>query len=48
MEPENYLNGGSGQPKFVAQLFKDKSRVQPSKNFADTVRGHQVQVRGRK
>ena len=48
VEPKNYLNSGSGQPKFVAQLFKDKSRVQPSKNFADTVRGHQVQVRGRK
>ena len=47
VELENYLNGGSGQPKFVAQLFKDKSGVQPSKTFADTVRGHQVQVRGR-
>ena len=47
VEHENYVDGGSGQPKFVAQLFKDKSGVQPSKTFADTVRGHQVQVRGR-
>ena len=42
VELENYLNGGSSQPKFVAQPFKDKSGVQPSKTFADTVRGHQV------
>ena len=47
LEPENYVNGGSGQLKFVAQLHKDKSGVQPFKTFADTVRGHQVQVRGR-
>ena len=40
MEHENYVDGGSGQSKFVAQLFKDKSGVQPSKTFADTVRGH--------
>ena len=31
----------------VAQLHKDKSGVQPFKTFADTVRGYQVQVRGR-
>ncbi|KAL0008930.1 hypothetical protein SO802_010432 [Lithocarpus litseifolius] len=47
LEPENYVNGGSGQLKFVAQLHKGKSGVQPCKTFADTVRGHQVQVRGR-
>ena len=47
LEPENYVNGDFGQPKFVAQLFKDKSGVQPSKTFADTMHGHQVQVRGR-
>ena len=41
------MNGGSGQLKFVAQLHKDKSGVQPFKTFADTVCGHQVQVRGR-
>ena len=44
LEPENYVNGGSGQLKFVAQLHKDKSRVQPFKTFADMVCGHQVQV----
>ena len=46
LEPENYVNGGSGQLKFVAQLLKDKSGVPPFKTFTDTVRGHQVQVRG--
>ena len=44
LEPENYVNGGFGQLKFVAQLHKDKSGVQPFKTFADMVRGHQVQV----
>ena len=44
LEPENYVNGGFGQLKFVAQLHKDKSGVQPFKTFADMVRRHQVQV----
>ena len=47
LEPENYVDGGIGQSKFVAQLRKDNSGFQPFKSFADTVRGHQVQVRGR-
>ena len=47
LEPENYVNGGSGHSKFVAQLHQDKSRVQPFKTFVDTVHEHQVQVRGR-
>ncbi|KAF3953827.1 hypothetical protein CMV_020760 [Castanea mollissima] len=47
LEPENYVNGGSGQLKFVAHLLKDKSGIQPFKTFANTVRGHQVQVKGR-
>ena len=47
LEPENYVNGGTGQLKFVAQFHKDRSRVQPFKSFADTVREHQVQVRGK-
>lgn len=29
MEPENYMNGGIGQSKFVAQLRKNNSGVQP-------------------
>ena len=44
LELENYVNGGFGQLKFVAQLHKDKSGVQPFKTFADMVRGNQVQV----
>ena len=47
LEPENYVNGGTGQPKFVALLHKVNSGVQLFKSFADTVRGHEVQVRGR-
>ena len=47
LEPENYVNGGSGRSKFVAQLHKDNSGVQTFKTFADIVRGHQVQVKGR-
>ena len=47
LEPENYVNGGIGQSKFVAQLHKDNSGVQPFKSFADMVRGHVVHVRGR-
>ena len=47
LEPENYVNGGFGQSKFVAQPFKAKSGVQSFKTYADTVRGHQVQDRGR-
>ena len=47
LEPENYVNGGTGQPKFVAQLHKVNSGVQPFKSFADMVHGHEVQVRGR-
>ena len=27
LEPENYVNGGSGHSKFVAQLHKDNSGV---------------------
>nr|POE57596.1 esterase [Quercus suber] len=45
LKPEYYVNGGTGQ--FVAQLHMDRSGVQPFKSFANTVRGHQVQVRGR-
>ena len=41
------MNGGSGFSKFVAQHHKDNSGVQPFKTFADTVRGRQVQVKGR-
>ena len=41
LELENYVNGDFGQLKFVAQLHKDKSGVQPFKTFADMVRGHQ-------
>ena len=47
LEPENYVDGGIGQLKFVAQIRKDNSGFQPFKSFADTVREHQVQVRGR-
>ena len=47
LEPENYVNGGSGFSKFVAQHHKDISGVQPFKTFVDTVCGPQVQVRGR-
>ena len=46
LEPENYVNSGYGQSSFVAKPHKDNSRVQPFKSFADTVRGHEVQVRG--
>ena len=42
LELENYVNGGTGQLKLVAQLHKDSSGVQPFKSFADTMRGHQV------
>ena len=42
LEPKNYVNGGTGQLKLVAQLHKDSSGVQPFKSFADTMRGHQV------
>jgi len=42
LELENYVNGGSSHSKFVVQLHKDNSRIQPFKTFADTVRGHQV------
>ena len=47
LEPENYVNGWTGQSKFVAQLHKDNSGVQPFKSFADMERGHVVHVRGR-
>ena len=47
LEPDNYVNGGSGHLKFVAQSHKDTSGVQPFKSYADTVHGHQVQVRDR-
>ena len=46
LEPENYVNGGTGQPKLVALLHKVNSGVQLFKSFADTMRGHEVQVRG--
>ena len=42
LELENYVNGGTGQSIFVAQLHKDNSRVQPFKSFADMVCGHEV------
>ena len=48
LEPENYVNGGTGHLKFVAQLHTGRAGVQPFKSFVDTVRGNQVQVRGRK
>ena len=47
LEPKNYVNGGPWQLKFVAQLHKNRSGVQPFKSFADTVCGHQVRVRGK-
>ena len=47
LEPENYVNGGTGLLKFVAQPHKVNSGVQPFKSFVDMVRGHEVQVRGR-
>ena len=47
LEQENYVNGGFGHSKFVDQLHKDNSGVQTFKTFADIVRGHQVQVKGR-
>ena len=47
LDPENYVNGGNGQSIFVAQPYKDNSRIQPFKSFADMVCGHEVQVRGR-
>ncbi|KAL0010938.1 hypothetical protein SO802_006046, partial [Lithocarpus litseifolius] len=47
LEPDQYVNGGSGYLKFVAQTRKVSSEIQPFKTFADTVRGHQVQARGR-
>ena len=47
LEQENYVNGGFGHSKFVAQLYKNNSGVQPFKTFVDIVHGHQVQVRGR-
>ena len=43
LEPENYVNSGTRQPKFVAQLHKVNSGVQPFKSFANTVCGHEVQ-----
>nr|XP_023895230.1 uncharacterized protein LOC112007156 [Quercus suber] len=46
LEPEKYVNGGSGFLKFVAQHHKVNSGVQPFKTFADMVRGPQVQVKG--
>ncbi|KAK7822099.1 hypothetical protein CFP56_037016 [Quercus suber] len=47
LEPENYVNGGNGQSFFLAQSHKDNNRIKPFKSFADTVRGQEVQVRGR-
>ena len=47
LEPDNYVNGGSRHLKFVAQFHKDNSGVQPFKFYADTIRGHQVQVKDR-
>ena len=47
LEQENYVNGGFGHSKFVAQLYKDNSGVQPFKTFANIVCGHQVQVKGK-
>ena len=47
LEPENYVNGGSGFSKFVAQHHKDNSGVKTFKTFADVVRRPQVQVKGR-
>ena len=41
LEPENYVNGGFDQSKFVAQPLMAKSGVQSFKTFADMVRGHQ-------
>ena len=48
LEPENYVNGGTGHLKFVAQYHTGRSRVQPFKSFANTMRGNQMQARGRK
>ena len=41
LEPENHVNGGFDQSKFVAQPLMAKSGVQSFKTFDDTVRGHQ-------
>ena len=46
LEPENYVNGGSGFLKFVAQHHKVNAGVQPFTTFADMVRRPQVQVKG--
>ena len=45
LELEHYVDGGFGH--FVAYPNKDKSGIRTSKTFAETVRGYQVQVRGR-
>ena len=45
LKPDNYVNGGSGHSKFVAQLHKDNSGVHPFKSYADMVCEHQVHVR---
>ena len=47
LELEHYVDGGSGQSKFVAHPHKDNSEIQTSKNFAEIVRGYQVQIRGK-
>ncbi|KAK9994668.1 hypothetical protein SO802_024371 [Lithocarpus litseifolius] len=47
LEPDQYVNGGSSYLKFVAQTRKDSLEIQPFKTFADIVRGHQVQARGK-
>ena len=47
LEPEHYVDGGSGHSKFVAHPHKDNSGIQTSKTFVETVHGYQVQVRGR-
>ena len=44
LELENYVNGGSGQSIFVAQLHKDNLGVQPFKTYADMVCGNQHPV----
>ena len=48
LEPENYVNGGTGHLEFVAQHHTGRAGVQPFKSFANTVHGNQMQVRGRK
>jgi len=43
LEPNQYVVGGSGLMKFVAQLHRCNSEIQNT-TFVETVLGHHVQV----